>query len=75
MMLDFEAGVAVGQALSQLKDHESRISKIEADVEVVKALGIRAALLLLLWGGAVAANLPADRVGAFMASFLQGLSK
>jgi len=73
--MDFETGVILGRELARIADHETRITKLETDVSTVKALGIRAALLLLLWGGALAANLPADRVGAFMASFLQAWSK
>ena len=71
----FESGVALGQALGQLQSHEVRIIKLEADVGQGKALVIRGILLLLLWSGALIANLLADRVGEFMASFLRALLK
>jgi len=74
-MLGFEEGVAFGQALMQIRDHESRLTKVEAEVATVKGLAIRGALLAVLWIGAALTNLPADRVGEFTASFLKGLSK
>lgn len=73
--MDFETGVILGRELARIADHETRITKLESDVETAKALSVRAALLLLLWGGAIAANLPASTVGEFMGSFLQNLSK
>lgn len=74
-MLTFESGVAFGQALSQLRDHEHRLDKIEREVITIKSLAIRGALLLVLWIGGLMVNLPADRVGELTASFLKGLSK
>ncbi len=74
-MLEFEEGIAVGQALASIRDHEVRLTKVEKDVATVKGLAIRGALLLLLWGGAVLTNLPADCAGELMASFLRAWSK
>lgn len=74
-MLSFEQGVAFGQALCRLQDHETRITRVEQEVETVKSLAIRGGLLLVLWIGGLALNLPAERVGAFTASFLSALSK
>ncbi len=74
-MLTFETGVALGQALSQLRDHEHRLGKIEQEVITIKSLATRGALLLLLWVGGLLINLPADRVGEVTAGFLKGLSK
>jgi hypothetical protein len=74
-MLGFEEGIAVGQALASIRDHEVRLTKVEKDVATVKGLAIRGALLLLLWCGAVLTNLPADRAGELMASFLRAWSK
>jgi hypothetical protein len=73
--MDFETGVILGRELARISDHEIRISKLEGEVSTVKALGVRAALLLLLWLGAIATNLPAERVGTIAASFLQAWSK
>ena len=75
MQMGFEAGLAFGQALTQIRDHEARLAKVEREVATVKTLAIRGALLLLLWGGGLALNLPADKVGEAAASLLQALSK
>lgn len=74
-MLDFEMGVQFGQAIQTLKSHERRITKVETDVEDLRSLLLRGALVVLLWGGGMLLNLPADRIGETAGSFLKALQK
>ncbi len=74
-MLSWETGVQFGQALEQLRSHETRLTKVEADVLTIKALVYRVALVATLWGGGLMLNLPADRVGEYAATFIKAMSK
>ena len=74
-MLSWETGVQFGQALEQLRNHETRLTRVEADVLTIKALVYRVALVATLWGGGLMLNLPADRVGEYAATFLKAMSK
>ena len=74
-MLSWETGVQFGQALEQLRSHEARLTHVEAEVTTIKAVVYRAALVLILWGGGIMLNLPADRMGEYAATFLKAMSK
>ena len=74
-MLSWETGVQFGQALEQLRNHETRLTRVEADVLAIKALVYRVALVATLWGGGLVLNLPADKVGEYAATFLKAMSK
>lgn len=74
-MLGFEEGIAFGQALAQVREHEIRLTQVEKEVATVKSLAIRGALLLILWAAGIGLNLPAERVGEYTGSFLKALSK
>ncbi len=74
-MLSWETGVQFGQALEQLRSHEARITHIEEEITTIKSVVYRAALVLILWGGGIMLNLPADRMGEYAATFLKAMSK
>lgn len=74
-MLSWETGVQFGQALEQLRRHETRLSHVEAEVTTIKAVVYRGALVAALWGGGLMLNLPADRVGEIAASLVKALVK
>ena len=88
-MWTWETGVEFGRAIEQLRHHELRLgatevavqkveqghSALKEEVHSLKAMVIRGGLLALLWAAGIAANLPADRVGEFTATFLKTLSK
>jgi|LNFM01.2.fsa_nt_gb hypothetical protein len=74
-MLDFERGVEFGQALSTLRAHDQRITRVESDVEGLRSLVMRSALVALLWAGGMVLNLPADKIGETAGSFLKALQK
>lgn len=70
-MLSWETGVQFGQALEQIKSHEVRLSHVEAEVATIKTLVYRGALVASLWSGGLLLNVPADRVGEYVAAFLK----
>lgn len=74
-MLDFETGVEFGRAISTLRAHEQRITKVEGEVENLRALILRGALVAMLWAGGMILNLPADRIGETAGAFLRALQK
>lgn len=81
-MLSWEDGVKFGQTLEKLASHERRMDRIEGDhehlqkeVTEAKTLATRVGLVVLLWLAGLAINLPAEKGGEFLASFLKAYIK
>ena len=74
-MPNWETGVQFGQALEQIRSHEARLSHVEAEVSTIKALVYRVALVASLWGGGLMLNVPADKMGEYVAAFLKATLK
>lgn len=81
-MLTWETGIAFGRALEQLRSHDRRIGDLEegrkkdqAEFKNLKALVMRAGLLLLLGGGALGTNVSAEDIGKIAAAIIKGLPK
>lgn len=70
-MLNFETGVEVGKALSQIQDHGRRLDALEGDVHDLRTLITRGMLLAALWLVGVAGNIKADTIGEGAAAFLK----
>lgn len=78
MRLDFEAGVAVGQALEQIKehgvqltDHETRIGSLEGKAATAESWLGRAVTAGTLWAAGAGLNLSAESVGQMIAKLLR----
>lgn len=80
-MLNWETGVAFGQALERLRSVETRQDHLEASVEKVhqevcslKHLILRGVLLVAIWAAGLMLNLPAERAGEITAAMLKALT-
>ncbi len=78
MRLDFDMGVAMGQALEQIKahsstldDHETRIDKIEGKVRIAESWLGRIITAGSLWAAGTGLNLSAENLGAMIARVLR----
>lgn len=78
MRPDFETGIMLGQALAQLREHDSRltdhsdrIGKVEADIRSAKNWIGRAITAGGLWSVGLAINLPAEEMGKIIAKVLR----
>lgn len=67
----FEAGVQLGQALSDIKSNTRRITVLEGEVASIKALVVRGMLLAALATVGVLGNLSAATLGETAAAFLR----
>lgn len=74
MRLDFEMGVAVGQALEQIKEHtgridnhENRIEKLETKAQTAEGWIGRIMTAGGLWAAGTGLNLSAESVGQMIA--------
>ena len=74
-MPSWETGVQLGQALEQIRSHEARLSQVESEVSTIKTLVYRGALVASLWGGGLMLNVPADKMGEYVAAFLKATLK
>lgn len=81
-MLDWETGVKFGQTLEKLSAHDRRMDTIEqhhehlqTEVTEAKTLAIRVGLVVLLWLAGMAINMPSEKGGEFVASFLKAFLK
>jgi hypothetical protein len=71
----FEAGIAVGQALSDIKNNTRRIAALEGEVASIKALVVRGMLLAALATVGVVGNLSAATLGETAAAFAKAWLK
>lgn len=71
----FEAGIAVGQALSDIKSNTRRITALEGEVALIKALIVRVMLLAALATVGVVGNMSAASLGETAAAFLKAWLK
>lgn len=78
MRPDFETGIMLGQALAQIREHDSRltdhsdrIGKVEADIRSAKNWIGRAITAGGLWSVGLAINLPAEQIGKVIATLLR----
>lgn len=74
MRLDFEAGIAVGQALEQIRehgvqltDHETRIGSLEGKAATAEGWIGRIVTAGGLWAAGAGLNLSAESVGQMIA--------
>ena len=74
-MLDFETGVQIGQALSDIKNNTRRISALETEVGGLKTIIMRSLLLAVLWLIGIAGNLSAQQMGETLAAFVKAWAK
>lgn len=78
MRLDFEMGVAFGQALEQIKehsgrldDHETRIDKLEGKARLAESWVGRIIAAGSLWAAGTGLNLSAENLGSMLARLLR----
>ena len=78
MRLDFEQGVAVGQALEQIKEHrdrldhhETRIDTLESKVRTAESWIGRGITAGSLWAAGAGLNISAESVGQMIAKLLR----
>jgi hypothetical protein len=81
MRLDFEMGVAVGQALEQIKEHtgridnhETRIEKIETKVATAESWIGRVIAGASLWAASIGITLNADTLSAWLVRFWRAIA-
>jgi hypothetical protein len=74
MRLDFEMGVAVGQALEQIKEHTSHLSTLDDRVEKLETKAAtaenwigRITVAGGLWAAGTGLNLSAENIGQMIA--------
>lgn len=73
--MDLHTGIEFGRLLERVGSHDIRITKVEEDIKRAKHLLTRAGLVILIWVAGLSAKLPAETIGEFTASFLNGLLK
>lgn len=78
MRLDFEQGVAMGQALEQIRehssrieDHETRLDTVENKVRLAESWIGRGITAAGLWAAGAGLNVSAESVGQMIARVLR----
>jgi hypothetical protein len=78
MRLDFEAGIALGQAIEQLREHrdqiealDTRVERIEGKVVLAESWMGRGIAAGSLWVAGAGLNLSAENVGQVIAKLLR----
>lgn len=70
MRLDFETGIAFGQALQRLTSVETRVSRIEPRVDRLEIV-LRTLLLAVLAAGALATNIVPREIAELLLALLK----